>query len=114
MAVACLTIATTAQAQVVVRSDAQLRSLIEKHVWYSYRHGYQFLSNGTVAVDGNAGDGSQRWSIKDGLLYREYKGSPQDPPTKIIEINDRQLVEQEISGQYKGSVEVMYSQRPNR
>jgi hypothetical protein len=34
-------------------------------------------------------------------------------PLRLLKINDRQLVEQEISGPYKGSVEVMYSKGPH-
>jgi hypothetical protein len=96
----------TSQAQVIQRSDAQLKEAIERHVWYSSRHGYRFLSNGKIAVDGYSTN--QRWSIHDGLLYRDL-GNSHFEPTKIIEINDSQLVEQEISGSYKGAVEVMYA-----
>lgn len=107
MSLASLTIAS--HAQVVERSDSQLRAAIESHVWYSVRHRYRFLPNGVIAVDGDPTD--QRWSIHHGLLYRKW-GNSQSDATKIIELNDRQLVEQEISGPYKGSVEVMYSERP--
>jgi hypothetical protein len=103
MAFASLTIAS--HAQVAEKSDSQLRAAIESHVWYSTRHGYRFLSNGIIAVDGYSTD--QRWSIHNGMLYRKW-GNSQSEATKIIEINDRQLVEQEISGPYKGSVEIMY------
>lgn len=96
-------------AQIAEKSDSQLRAAIESHVWYSARHGYRFLSNGVIAVDGYPTD--QRWSIHGGLLYRKWGNSHSDA-TKIIEINDGQLVEQEISGPYKGAVEIMYSQRP--
>jgi hypothetical protein len=93
-----------------VKSDAQLRAAIERHEWHSARHGYRFLPSGIISVDGYT-TGGEKWSIRNGLLYREMtvKGFPYFPPTKIIEINDRQLVEQEISGPYKGSVEVMYA-----
>jgi hypothetical protein len=106
MALANLTIAS--HAQVVQKSDDQLKAAIESRVWYSSRHGYRFLPNGLIAVDGYTTD--QKWSIHDGLLYREW-GKSRSEATKIVEINDRQLVEQEISGQYSGSVEVMYSKR---
>ena len=105
---ASLIIASHSQA---VKSDAQLRAAISSRTWYSSRHSYQFLPNGIISVDGYS-SGNQRWSIHNGLLYREAKGFPSLPPTKIIEINDRQLVEQEVSGKYKGSVEIMYSVRP--
>jgi hypothetical protein len=107
MSLGSLTFAS--HAQIAEKSDSQLRAAIERHVWYSARHGYRFLSTGVIAVDGYPTD--QRWSIHGGLLYRE-RGNSDSDSTKIIEINDRQLVEQEISGAYKGSVEVMYSQRP--
>jgi hypothetical protein len=108
MPLASLTLAS--HAQISEKSDSQLRAAIQSHVWYSTRHGYRFLSNGVIAVDGYPTD--QRWSIHHGLLYREW-GNSHSGATKIIEINDRQLVEQEISGPYKGSVEVMYSKGPH-
>lgn len=92
--------------QTVVKSDTELRTAIESHTWYSARHGYQFLSTGVIAVDGNTAQ--ERWSIQNGLLCRKW-GNSQTDTTKIIEINDRQLVEQEISGEYKGTVETMTS-----
>src|SRR5437879_2296477 len=95
--------AVTAHAQVIQRSDVQLKEAIERHVWYSSRHGYRFLSNGKIAVDGYSAD--ERWSIHNGLLYRDFGNSHFNEPTKIIEVNDSQLVEQEISGEYKGAVE---------
>ena len=105
--IASLTVASHSQ---TVESDAQLRAAIESRTWYSCCHGYRFLPNGFIAVDGYS-SGNERWSIHNGLLYREVKGfSPS--PNRITEINDRQLVEQEVSGKYKGSVEIMYSVRP--
>jgi hypothetical protein len=106
--VASLTIASHSQ---IVKSDAQLRAAIESRTWYSCCHGYRFLPNGFIAVDGYS-SGNERWSIHNGLLYRKVKGFPPSP-NKIIEINDRQFAEQEVSGKYKGSVEIMYSVRPN-
>jgi hypothetical protein len=93
-----------------VKSDTELRAAIESHTWYSARHGYRFLPSGIISVDGYPTPG-ETWTIQDGLLYRKAKGFPDSPPTRIIEINDRQLVEQEISGPSKGSVETMYSRR---
>jgi hypothetical protein len=93
------------------KTDAQLRKAIESRTWYSARHAYRFEPNGAIAVDGYVAP-DQRWSIHNALLYRVAAGT-HFPPTKIIEINDRQLVEQEISGPYKRSVEVMYSNRPS-
>ena len=75
--------------------------------WYSARHGYRFLPNGVIAVDGCPTE-DETWSVQNGLLRRNW-GTSQSNTTKIIEINDRQLVGQEISGAYKGTVEVMYS-----
>src|SRR6516165_6474819 len=91
------------------KTDAQLRQAIESQTWYSARHGYRFAPNGRIVVDGYT-TSDERWRIRDGLLYRMVAGQT-FPPTKIIEINDRQLVEQEISGSYSGAVEVMYSNR---
>jgi hypothetical protein len=105
--VASLAVASHSQ---TVKSDAQLRVAIESRTWYSCCHAYRFLSNGFITVDGYS-SGNERWNIHNGLLYREVKGFPPSP-NKIIEINDRQLVEQEASGKYKGSVETMYSVRP--
>jgi len=106
-----IAIVTSAHAQVIHRSDSELRALIQKHVWYSARHGYQFLSDGTIVVDGYRSKDSTKWQIVDGKLYRKYSINPGTDVTKIIEINDRQLVEQEIAGPNAGAVEVMYSQR---
>ena len=91
-----------------VKFDTELRVAIESHTWYSARHGYRFLPNGIVSVDGYPTP-AETWSIQGGLLYRKTKGLADFPSTRIIETNDRQLVEQEISGPYKGSVETMYS-----
>ena len=99
-----------ATAQDSGKTDAQLRKAIESRTWYSARHGYRFEPNGAIAIDGYV-TSDERWSIHNSLLYRVAAGT-HFPPTKIIEINDKQLVEQEISGPYKGSVEVMYSSRP--
>jgi hypothetical protein len=95
----------------VTKTDPELRKAIQSHTWYSSRHGYRFLSDGGIEVDGDPTQ--QRWSIENGSLRWEWGNSKSDV-TKIIEINDRQLVQQEISGQYEGSVEVMYSVPPNR
>ena len=110
----CVALATTslmtvgATAQEAAKTDAELRAAIEGHTWHSARHGYRFLPSDIISVDGSPTAG-ETWSIQDGLLYRKAKAFPDSPPTRIIEINDRQLVEQEISGPYKGSVEIMYS-----
>jgi hypothetical protein len=101
---------TAASHSKTVESDAQLRAAIESRTWYSCCHGYRFLPSGFIAVDGHS-SGNERWSIHHELLYREVTGFPSSP-TRIIEINDRQLVEQEVSGKYKGSVETMSSVRP--
>jgi hypothetical protein len=95
-------------AQEALKTDTELRAAIESHTWYSARHGYRFLPSGIVSVDGYP-TRAETWSIQGGLLYRKTKGFADFPSTRIIEINDRQLVEQEISGPYKGSVETMYS-----
>jgi hypothetical protein len=94
----------------LVKSDVQLRAAIESRTWYSSRHGYRFLPNGVIAVDGYSTE-DERWRIHDGLLYR-YSNMKNFSRTKIIEINDGQLVEEEVSGEYKGAVEIMYSVRP--
>ena len=110
----CVALAATslmtvqATAQETVKSDTELRAAIESHTWYSAHHGYRFLPSGIISVDGYPTPG-ETWSIQGGLLYRKTKGFADFPSTRIIEINDRELVEQEISGPYKGSVEIMYS-----
>jgi hypothetical protein len=96
--------------ETMVKSDSELRTAIQSHTWYSARHRYRFLPSGIISVDGYPSQG-ETWTIQNGLLYRKVKGSADSPPTKIIAINERQLVEQEISGPYNGSVEVMYSRR---
>jgi hypothetical protein len=54
-----------------------------------------------------------KWSIRNGLLYWSVGvDGKADRPTKIIEINENQLVQQEISGPYKGAVEVMWAELP--
>jgi hypothetical protein len=102
-----------ATAQETVKTDTELRAAIEKHTWYSHRHGYRFLPNGIIAVDGYPTK-DETWTIQNGLLYRKEnaKRFADFAPTKIIVINDGQLVEQDISGQHGGSVEIMYSNRP--
>jgi hypothetical protein len=101
--------ATAIQANAQSKSDSELRAAIETHPWYSARHNYEFLPNGTIAVNGFPTE--EKWSIQNGLLYREWKKFSIKQTTKIIEINDGQLVEQEISGRYKGAVEIMYSRQ---
>jgi hypothetical protein len=119
MKLICVALAATslmtvqATAQETVKTDTELRAAIEKHTWYSHRHGYRFLPNGIIAVDGYPTK-DETWTIQNGLLYRKEnaKRFADFAPTKIIVINDGQLVEQDISGQHGGSVEIMYSNRP--
>jgi hypothetical protein len=95
----------------IVASDSELKAAIEKHTWYSGRHGYHFLSNGVIAVDGYPTE--ERWSIQNGLLHREW-GDGQSGTSKILAITDRQFVEQEISGRSNGAITMMSSSNPNR
>ena len=47
------------------------------------------------------------------LFIMSARVTGQRPEMQVnLIFNDRQLVEQEISGKYEGSVEVMYSVRP--
>jgi hypothetical protein len=109
------TLAASVPATAQEKSDSELRAGIEKHPWYSSRHEYRFLDSGVIAVDGYPTEG-ETWRIQNGLLYRtgKFQGESQShtAATQIIEVNDRQLVEREISGKYKGTVEIMYRQRP--
>jgi hypothetical protein len=109
----CLTIAVaTATAYAQEKSDVELRAGIEKHPWYSSSHEYRFLDSGAILIDGEFAH--QTWRIQDGLLYRisKFQGESKShtDTTRIIEVTDSQLVERGISGQYKGMVEIMYSQ----
>jgi hypothetical protein len=110
------TLAASAPATAQEKSDSELRAGIEKHPWYSSRHEYRFLDSGVILVDGQPT--YQTWRIKDDLLYRTWQfqgeSKAQTEATQIIEVNDIQLAEREISGKYKGVVEVMYSQPPRK
>jgi hypothetical protein len=94
-----------------IESDSELKAAIEKHTWYSGRHGYRFLSNGVIAIDGYPTE--ERWSIQNGLLHREWEDG-QTGTTKILAITDRQFAEEEVSSRSKGTVTIMSSGNPNR
>jgi len=86
-------------------SDAQIKSALPGY-WKSPRHPYHFQANGLIRMCPEIGPypatTTNTWDVRKGIFYQN------GGPHKILAINERQFVYQEMDEPYAGTVYILY------